>query len=336
MDFTFVVITYNQQKWILEALESIRYQVEKYAGTRKIQLIIGDDGSTDKTQDRVKIWASTYESLFERIDLMLHEKNIGTCRNVASAYRKILSEHIVTIAGDDMLCDGNVFAQVEMCKSNEIVADPPLFFNDGGVVVNESAYYSNMTLILKPARKLRGISKYDCPFVNGAYLGKDFHTNENILRFSEDFYLLDDQARYMKLFEEYTDWKYKVSNKPILLYRLSDSQVTKSHGKVYEKILDDKRKLCKYALRTTINPLLRISIRTSYLYMRYPTLNKRIFYLLSPAAIDNKLFSIRNKKKIRYLSRKITEYAKNNNIDEYIQEIIKRRKCFEEIYLCET
>lgn len=334
MDFTFVVISYNQQDWILEALESIRYQVEKYAGTRSVQLIIGDDGSKDDTQNRIKIWTSTYESLFEKIDLVLHEENIGTCKNVASAYRKILGNHIVSIAGDDMLSNCDIFAQVEKCGDNEIVADPPVFFDANGVVKTESAYYSNMTLALKPAKKLKKVSKYGCPFVNGAYLGKAFYTNENILLFSEEFNLLDDQARFMKLFEEFPVWKYRVSYEPILLYRRSDMQITKSQGKTFEKILDDKKKLCKHALKTTINPLLRISIRMSYYCMRYPALNKKLFYVFNPEAIDNKLFCIMNKPTIKDLSCKIIEYAEKNEIDRYIEEIINRKKIFEEKYLC--
>ena len=68
--------------------------------------------------------------------------------------------------------------------------------------------------------------------------------------------------------------------------------------------------------------------------MRYPALNKKFFYVFNPEVIDNKLFCIMNKRIIKDMSCKIIEYAERNEIDRYMEEIINRKKSFEEKYLC--
>ena len=48
-EFTFGVFTYNQEQFIFENLESIKYQIEKYGGGTSFSLVMSDDCSQDNT-----------------------------------------------------------------------------------------------------------------------------------------------------------------------------------------------------------------------------------------------------------------------------------------------
>ncbi len=53
--FTFVVTCYNQAQVVLQALESVKYQIKKFGQGQAFQLIVTDDGSTDGSPD----WRAT-------------------------------------------------------------------------------------------------------------------------------------------------------------------------------------------------------------------------------------------------------------------------------------
>ena len=62
--FTFISITYNHEKYIIEHLESIKYQILQYGKNEKVCFILSDDCSTDNTllitQQWLKINSNNY------------------------------------------------------------------------------------------------------------------------------------------------------------------------------------------------------------------------------------------------------------------------------------
>ena len=46
--FVFVTLTFNHEKYIIEHLESIKYQVENYGQKFSTKIVINDDCSSDK------------------------------------------------------------------------------------------------------------------------------------------------------------------------------------------------------------------------------------------------------------------------------------------------
>ena len=65
--FTFVTITYNHEKYIIEHLESIRYQIENYSEGKKMNLIVSDDGSVDNTMRYAQQWVERNKNLFSEV-----------------------------------------------------------------------------------------------------------------------------------------------------------------------------------------------------------------------------------------------------------------------------
>lgn len=85
--------TYNQDKYIAEAIESVLAQKTSYA----IQLVIGEDHSTDKTLGICQHFAALYPNI-----LLLHQpRNLGLARNLALTWKECKGQYIAMLEGDD-------------------------------------------------------------------------------------------------------------------------------------------------------------------------------------------------------------------------------------------
>jgi len=93
-----VVITYNQERFIEELLNSIRKQTFP-----DIELIISDDASSDGTQIVIENWLSKYEDRFRRVVFLKNSENVGGVANLNRAMNYAMGELIKPMDGDDVL-----------------------------------------------------------------------------------------------------------------------------------------------------------------------------------------------------------------------------------------
>ncbi len=94
MKVSVLMITYNHQKYIAQALESILMQ----KGNFDYEIVIGEDCSTDNTRNIVVGYHKRHP---EKIRLLLPEKNLGMMRNLAGTYKACKGEYIAILEGDD-------------------------------------------------------------------------------------------------------------------------------------------------------------------------------------------------------------------------------------------
>lgn len=120
MDFTFIVISYNQEKLIIEHLETIKYQLLNYGSEVRAFLIISDDFSQDKTESIVRTWLSR-NKLFYSVDLFFHKKNRGIVKNVQFALSHLKTNYFKLLAADDLYACNNIF---ENCRLNSMCLTP--------------------------------------------------------------------------------------------------------------------------------------------------------------------------------------------------------------------
>ena len=78
MIYTFGIVSYNQENDILRALESIKYQVIHFGKDLKIEVIVADDSSSDKTVSIAEKWLEDNEQLFWNYQVISASKNEGT------------------------------------------------------------------------------------------------------------------------------------------------------------------------------------------------------------------------------------------------------------------
>lgn len=105
------VVTYNQEKYIRQCLQSIVDQVTNFT----FEIIVGDDCSSDGTREIVEEFASHYPDL---IRLVVHEKNTGPTQNYLSVHKMALGEFVAHIDGDDYMLPGKLQIQADCLASN--------------------------------------------------------------------------------------------------------------------------------------------------------------------------------------------------------------------------
>ncbi|HBL84308.1 MAG: hypothetical protein A2Y17_07370 [Clostridiales bacterium GWF2_38_85] len=91
-----LLITYNQEKYIEQAIKSILMQKTNFIW----ELLIGDDASTDRTADIVKQYSNIETNNFT-VKTIIRIENVGASRNLFDLIRKANGEYITVLEGDD-------------------------------------------------------------------------------------------------------------------------------------------------------------------------------------------------------------------------------------------
>ena len=105
------VVTYNQEKYIRQCLQSIVDQKTDF----DFEVIVGDDCSTDGTRAIVQEFANKYPDMVKPI---FHEKNIGGGKNYFCVHKSARGEYIAHVDGDDYCLPGKLQAQANLLNSN--------------------------------------------------------------------------------------------------------------------------------------------------------------------------------------------------------------------------
>lgn len=108
------VVTYNQEKYIRQCLQSIVDQETDF----DFEVIVGDDCSTDGTRAIVQEFAEKYPDIVIPI---FHEKNIGGTQNYFSVHKLAKGEYVAHIDGDDWWLPNKLSYQVNIIKNNNLV-----------------------------------------------------------------------------------------------------------------------------------------------------------------------------------------------------------------------
>lgn len=103
------VVTYNQEVYIAECLESLVSQKTDF----KFEIIVGEDGSTDNTRAVVQKYVDKFPNL---IVPLFYEKNIGAVENIKRVYKKAQGKYIAHIDGDDMALPNKLQKQFDILE----------------------------------------------------------------------------------------------------------------------------------------------------------------------------------------------------------------------------
>lgn len=101
-NFTFLMLSYNQEAFVIMHLESIRYQIMHYFSDTEVSLIIADDGSKDRTLLFCREWIKRNRELFKEITVLGDGTNRGTCSSFLEALKHVSSDKFFLLAADDL------------------------------------------------------------------------------------------------------------------------------------------------------------------------------------------------------------------------------------------
>lgn len=109
---TVCLITYNHEKFVAQAIESILMQETNF----QWKLVIADDCSTDSTR---KIVSKYKEKFSEKIHLIYQETNLGPAQNFIDLITYPVSKYIAYLEGDDYWTDPyKLQKQVDFLETN--------------------------------------------------------------------------------------------------------------------------------------------------------------------------------------------------------------------------
>ncbi|HKP54369.1 MAG TPA: glycosyltransferase [Chloroflexia bacterium] len=94
MKVSVLIITYNHERFIAQAVESALMQQTDF----DYEIVIGEDCSTDGTREIVR---ELHRRHPDKIRLLLPEKNLGVARNFAQTLDACHGEYVALLEGDD-------------------------------------------------------------------------------------------------------------------------------------------------------------------------------------------------------------------------------------------
>ena len=92
------IITYNQVRYIAEAIEGALRQRTSF----KVEIIVGDDGSSDGTREVVLAYQRRYP---EQVRAILSDQNVGPCENSKRVKADCRGKYFAICDGDDYWTD---------------------------------------------------------------------------------------------------------------------------------------------------------------------------------------------------------------------------------------
>lgn len=105
------VVTYNQEKYIRQCLQSIVDQNTDF----DFEVIVGDDCSTDGTRAIVSEFAERYAGI---VKPLFHEKNLGAGKNYKETHDRATGKYIAHVDGDDYCLPGKLQCQAQILDTD--------------------------------------------------------------------------------------------------------------------------------------------------------------------------------------------------------------------------
>jgi glycosyltransferase involved in cell wall biosynthesis len=116
MKLSVMIITYNHERFIAQAINSVLAQKVTF----DYEVVIGEDSSTDGTRDIVADFQGRYP---DRIVPLLRNENIGMMRNLETTLATCRGQYVALLEGDDYwTCDRKLQRQVDFLDAHNEAA----------------------------------------------------------------------------------------------------------------------------------------------------------------------------------------------------------------------
>jgi glycosyltransferase involved in cell wall biosynthesis len=198
--FSFLVLAYNHQDYIVEHLESIKFLVQTFGSEVDVDLIINDDGSRDRTRELAERWLALNSACFRRVETLYRSKNVGTCASVDGMLATVTTKRCKITAADDVYSCENIFELTRHGADTAMVSGRPLYLLDGSLGVDRmvSLLGTVTEIIYRRSGLLHRFKHFS-------------HNNAPNLLYCVDG-LLDPQVReYLRRFDVVEDWPIQIA-----------------------------------------------------------------------------------------------------------------------------
>lgn len=226
-----VVTSFNQRKYLKEALDSVLNQTVKPR-----EIIVCDDYSTDGSREMLK----RYDKKYDNIDLIFQDENVGVAKNRNSGLKYASSPFISILDGDDFYSKNKLESEYNAIKdskygwaySEAYQVSKDFYF--GQVIINEEngktgdIFFELLTKEVSPKHWM---------------MRKE--ALENVGYLDEDLALQEDWELKIRLSHDYKavfcpDSRVYYRNHSDGLHYSSDFEKQKQKKIIYDKVLNKK------------------------------------------------------------------------------------------------
>lgn len=108
-----IIPCYNGEKVINRSIESVYMQ----AGEFVIELIVVDDGSTDKSKEQIDIWIPKFKKKGYKLKY-IYQKNQGAGGAINKGLKYVTGEYLTLLDADDCFLQNSIKKRAEFLEEN--------------------------------------------------------------------------------------------------------------------------------------------------------------------------------------------------------------------------
>jgi glycosyltransferase involved in cell wall biosynthesis len=108
------VVTFNHERYIQDCLRSVLAQL----GDAELEILVGDDGSTDATRPMLAALAAE----FPQVHVFNRESNLGPIGNLLDLLQRTTGQYICHLDGDDLWLPGKLREQLRLIEDAAVSA----------------------------------------------------------------------------------------------------------------------------------------------------------------------------------------------------------------------
>lgn len=271
--FSFCLLAYNHENYILEHLESIKFLVDNYAKDINVNLVINDDCSIDNTVKLIEGWLFFNENIFDSVVKLYNKKNLGTCKSVINILENVNTDFAKFTAGDDVYSYENIFDLSELLKEGAIVSGFPLDLRNN--IISEKK--DDIKMIISSFfiyRNKKIIERFKWPSNNNApniIYDLNMMKSSGVIDYLRKFDVVEDWPIQIALSENYPNDKFIITKKVFTYYRrtlgstyiVAGSRFYNDQSKIYKDLISNESNLFKFFLLK--NRLFCLNISNKYL-----------------------------------------------------------------------
>ena len=283
--FTFGILTYNQENYILQTLESIKFQKIQYGADIDVSLIITDDASKDQTVAVMRKWLEKNCEYFDQIELIVNEKNKGTVTNFCTILSKVDKQGLKIIAGDDLIASRNLFEEYNDLDDKKLKTYFRIELCDGKIYYREKyliEFYYHKLQERKRAYNLKNFRRGRYLHTPSTLYTKQLFVNAECEKNLEGYKLFEDDPMWYSMIKNEKDLEIDFVEQGIVLYRMHNQSVSNVPNPVFR---EDLRRLREQFMADTKG------LEKAYLKLRVLT-NKWPMYV-NPGAYINKFMNMK-------------------------------------------
>lgn len=232
------ILTYNNFDYLEETINSVYFQ-----DYPNIEIILSDDGSSNYDSDYIKKVTSKKPGNIRKLQIIHHEKNIGTVKNLNNCIRNANGDFFIGLASDDMFYEATTISKTVnfFLKSNALIVTSKRLAYDKNMQ-NEIVVLPTDSDISYLLEQRDFLFERLCisNFISGACTFYSKKLFDKYGLFDESYILLEDYPYYMKLSRQ--NEKIHFYDEITVKYRLGGISTS---GKVHPVLYRDSLNVIK-------------------------------------------------------------------------------------------